>query len=367
MRTSAGVFDVSHMGELVLDGDGAHELPPGAALERPRPDRPRTGAVHAAHERARRDHRRPDRVSSRRRRLPARRQRVERRARPRRARRDRDVSDEWALLAVQGPEALERLGIEIAPFTFREGRRARRPVPVGGTGYTGERRLRARLRARRCGRPLGRDPRARDRAVRARRARHAAPRGLLSAPRERHRARAHADRGRTRLGVRARQGVHGRRRASPREGGGPREKLVAFVMDEKGIPRQGMAVAEGGEVTSGTLSPMLDAGIGLAYVPAGLAEPGTEITVDLRGRAAPGAISSRSRSTSERSLVARGELSGRTAYHPEHDWARIDGDDGDARDHLVRPGRAGRDRPLRAARGRARRSRRTRATARSSR
>ena len=65
---------------------------------------------------------------------------------------------------------------------------------------------------------------------------------------------------------------------------GPREKLVAFVMDDAGIPRSGMAVAEGGEVTSGTLSPMLDVGIGLAYVPAGLAEPGTEITIDLRGR-----------------------------------------------------------------------------------
>ena len=45
-----------------------------------------------------------------------------------------------------------------------------------------------------------------------------------------------------------------------------------------------MAIAEGGEVTSGTQSPLLDVGIGLGYVPAGLAEPGTEITIDLRGR-----------------------------------------------------------------------------------
>jgi aminomethyltransferase len=45
-----------------------------------------------------------------------------------------------------------------------------------------------------------------------------------------------------------------------------------------------MPVAEGGVVTSGTLSPMLDEGIGLAYVPAALAEPDTEITIDLRGR-----------------------------------------------------------------------------------
>ncbi|MGH3042489.1 MAG: glycine cleavage T C-terminal barrel domain-containing protein, partial [Gaiellaceae bacterium] len=51
-----------------------------------------------------------------------------------------------------------------------------------------------------------------------------------------------------------------------------------------GIPRAGMQIAEGGEVTSGTLSPTLDVGIGLGYVKTALAEPGTEITVDLRGR-----------------------------------------------------------------------------------
>jgi aminomethyltransferase len=55
-------------------------------------------------------------------------------------------------------------------------------------------------------------------------------------------------------------------------------------MEEPGIPRAGMAVQEGGEVTSGTLSPTLDVAIGLAYVTAGRADPGTEITVDLRGR-----------------------------------------------------------------------------------
>jgi aminomethyltransferase len=65
---------------------------------------------------------------------------------------------------------------------------------------------------------------------------------------------------------------------------GPAEKLVAFVMGEKAIPRQGMSVVEGGEVTSGSLSPMLDQGIGLAYVRAELAGPGTELTIDVRGR-----------------------------------------------------------------------------------
>jgi aminomethyltransferase len=45
-----------------------------------------------------------------------------------------------------------------------------------------------------------------------------------------------------------------------------------------------MAIREGGEVTSGTHSPMLDRGIGMGYVDAALAEPGTEITIDVRGR-----------------------------------------------------------------------------------
>jgi aminomethyltransferase len=64
---------------------------------------------------------------------------------------------------------------------------------------------------------------------------------------------------------------------------GPQRKLVAFAMEEKAIPRAGMAIAEGGVVTSGTHSPSLDRGIGMAYVPAALAAPGTELTVDVRG------------------------------------------------------------------------------------
>jgi aminomethyltransferase len=65
---------------------------------------------------------------------------------------------------------------------------------------------------------------------------------------------------------------------------GPDRKLAAFVMEEAGIPRQGMAIAEGGEVTSGSHSPMLERGIGMGYVPAGLAQPGSELTIDVRGR-----------------------------------------------------------------------------------
>jgi aminomethyltransferase len=65
---------------------------------------------------------------------------------------------------------------------------------------------------------------------------------------------------------------------------GPERRLAAFVMEDPGIPRQGMAILEGGEVTSGSHSPMLERGIGMGYVPAALAEPETQVTIDVRGR-----------------------------------------------------------------------------------
>jgi aminomethyltransferase len=65
---------------------------------------------------------------------------------------------------------------------------------------------------------------------------------------------------------------------------GPAEKLVAFAIDGPGIARQGNPVVGGGEVTSGTLSPCLGVGIGMAYVPAGRAPVGTRLEVDVRGR-----------------------------------------------------------------------------------
>ena len=65
---------------------------------------------------------------------------------------------------------------------------------------------------------------------------------------------------------------------------GPERTLVAFVMEERAIPRQGMPILEGGEVTSGTHSPTLERGIGMGYVPAGIAALGHELTIDVRGR-----------------------------------------------------------------------------------
>jgi aminomethyltransferase len=66
---------------------------------------------------------------------------------------------------------------------------------------------------------------------------------------------------------------------------GPVERLVPFALSGPGIPRQGNPVLGGGEVTSGTLSPCLGIGIGMAYVPAERATVGTQLEIDVRGRA----------------------------------------------------------------------------------
>jgi aminomethyltransferase len=197
----------------------------------------------------------------------------------------RDVSDEYGLIAVQGPRTLERLGLPAAPaFTFAEGEVAGITCMVNRTGYTGEEGVELLLMA--------------DEAAE-----------LWDAV---------VDRGAKPCGLGARDSLrlevcyplHGndigpdtdaisaglgwvcaldkdftgadelrRIRAA-----GSSRRLVAFVMEERAVPRQGMPILEGGEVTSGTHSPMLDQGIGMCYVPAVLAEPGQELTIDVRGR-----------------------------------------------------------------------------------
>jgi aminomethyltransferase len=71
---------------------------------------------------------------------------------------------------------------------------------------------------------------------------------------------------------------------------GPSEQLVPFVLTGPGIARQGNAVLGGGEVTSGTLSPSLNQGIGMAYVPVDKAEPGTKLEIDVRGKTRPAEV-----------------------------------------------------------------------------
>jgi aminomethyltransferase len=66
---------------------------------------------------------------------------------------------------------------------------------------------------------------------------------------------------------------------------GTAEKLVPFAITGQGIARHGNPVIGGGVVTSGTLSPTLGYGIGLAYLPAERTEPGTPFEIDVRGKA----------------------------------------------------------------------------------
>ena len=291
VRTGAGVFDVSHMGQLRIAGDGARDylqsrlsndvdrVEPGEAQytlltnERGGIDDDlivyRRGpedfllVVNAANVE-------PDHSS---------------------LSETDDVSDDWALLAVQGPEALDRLGIEIAPFTFRQdvdvlGVRCL----VAGTGYTGER-----------GCELGCAPEDAVRLWDAILERGVTPCGLGARDTLRlevcyplHGNDISPDRTPIEAGLgwacaldKDFTGVPVLRRQKEE---GPSEKLVAFVMEDPGIPRSGMGIEGGGVVTSGTLSPMLEVGIGLGYVPAAGSQPGEGITVDLRGRPRKGRI-----------------------------------------------------------------------------
>jgi len=65
---------------------------------------------------------------------------------------------------------------------------------------------------------------------------------------------------------------------------GADEKLVAFEIDGPGIARQGNPIVGGGEVTSGTMSPSLGVGIGMAYVSTECSALGTDLEIDVRGK-----------------------------------------------------------------------------------
>jgi aminomethyltransferase len=75
---------------------------------------------------------------------------------------------------------------------------------------------------------------------------------------------------------------------------GPARKLVGFELTGPGIARSGHPVVRDGQpvgrVTSGTQTPFLKRSVGMAYVPADLAAPGTEIQIDIRGRVVPARV-----------------------------------------------------------------------------
>jgi aminomethyltransferase len=200
-----------------------------------------------------------------------------------------DAHDQYAMLAVQGPQAREVVGaLSDGPlpdrFTCRYKMLRGERVLVCGTGYTGE-----------DGVELLIDPAAApmiwDEVVR----RGAVPAGLAARDTLRLEVNYHLygndlmqERGPIEAGLgwacKEDTGFIGSEAVRAVRDAGPAEKLVAFTM-ASGIARQGNPVIGGGEVTSGTMSPSLEIGIGMAYVPAEKAEPGTELEIDVRGKA----------------------------------------------------------------------------------
>jgi aminomethyltransferase len=206
-----------------------------------------------------------------------------------------DKSQCFAMLAVQGPRARE-LMCELAdgPLPPRmhcaERSVAGVPLTLCGTGYTGE-----------DGFELLIDPEDAPRAWDALIDAGAAPAGLGARDTLRLEACLHLygndlseDRGPIEAGLgwccRESTGFIGSGAVAEARKNGTPEKLVPFVIEGRGIARQGDAVIGGGVVTSGTHSFCLERGIGMAYVSAERAEPGTEIEIDVRGSRRPATV-----------------------------------------------------------------------------
>jgi len=197
----------------------------------------------------------------------------------------RDVSDDRALIAVQGPGALERLGLEPArSFTFAEVELFGVPCTCARTGYTGE-----------PGCELVCSAESAVKLWDAILAAGVVPCGLGARDTLRLEAclplhgqdiTPETDPISAGLGWAVALGKEftGVERLRQVAAEGPSRRLIPFVMDQPGIPRQGMPIVPYGEVTSGSHSPMLDVGIGMGYVEAKKSQPGSMLTIDVRGR-----------------------------------------------------------------------------------
>ena len=213
-----------------------------------------------------------------------------------------DLSDQFALLAVQGPKAeailqgLTPIDLSQVPFyRFAEGTVNGVAAIVARTGYTGEDGFEIFV-APDAASPLWR------RIVEA-----GGPHGLLPAglgARDTLRLEARMmlygnDMDETTTLIEAGLGwivslgdakgdFPGRAVLAGQKANGAPRKLVGFEMTERGIPRHGYPVFLGdeaqGAVTSGTYAPFLKKSIGLCYLPAARAGVGTEIAVEIRGR-----------------------------------------------------------------------------------
>ena len=204
-----------------------------------------------------------------------------------------DVAESIAMIAVQGPKAREiltRLADEELPARFRVKTIsiAGSPMLVCGTGYTGE-----------DGVELLIPPEAALETWKALVAEGAVPAGLGARDTLRLEAcyclygnELSLDRTPIEAGlgwaVKEDTGFIGSEACLEAREDASGDRLVAFTLPEGGIPRSGNPILKDGtrvgEVTSGTLSPSLDLGIGMGYVPGELAVEGTQLEVDVRGK-----------------------------------------------------------------------------------
>jgi aminomethyltransferase len=206
-----------------------------------------------------------------------------------------DRIEDYAMLAVQGPRARELVqAISDAPLPPRMSAATRRlagaEMLVCGTGYTGEDGVELLLAPADA-------PALWDELLR----RGAVPAGLAARDTLRLEACYHlygndlsTARGPIEAGLGwccvEDTGFIGSDAVRAVRAAGPRERLVAFAIDGPGIARQGNPIAGGGEVTSGTLSPTLGIGVGLAYVPSEHAAVGTRLQIDVRGKMRPAVV-----------------------------------------------------------------------------
>jgi aminomethyltransferase len=205
-----------------------------------------------------------------------------------------DAHDRYAMLAVQGPQAREIVqALADGPLPDRLTCRHRllrgQRVLVCGTGYTGEDGVELLIAPQDA-------PMIWDEVVR----RGAVPAGLAARDTLRLEVNYHLygndlteERGPIEAGLgwacKEDTGFIGSDAVRAVRKAGPAEKLVAFTM-ASGIARQGNAIVGGGEVTSGTMSPSLEIGIGMAYVPSERSAEGTELEIDVRGKVRTGTV-----------------------------------------------------------------------------
>ena len=206
-----------------------------------------------------------------------------------------DCASYYAMLAVQGPEApalVRALSDGRLPARFHCCQRdiAGVPMLVASTGYTGEDGVELLMDGDRA-------PQVWDAIVAA----GATPAGLGARDTLRlevcyplYGNDLSVDRGPIEAGLgwaaKEATGFIGSEAVARTRAQGPREKLAPFVIDGQGIPRPGNPVVGGGEVTSGTMSPSLGVGIGMAYVPTDRAAPDTRLEIDVRGKTRPAVV-----------------------------------------------------------------------------